>query len=68
MLGADINPLNTELNPICHLLAFLGGAIIVVVSRLRVKQHHAHLLHGAWLDTRTKGSLLGSQSLHAHTF
>ena len=32
----DINPLNAELNPICHLLALLGGATIVVVSRLRV--------------------------------
>ena len=34
-----INPLNGELNPICHLLALLGGATIVVVSRLRVKNH-----------------------------
>ena len=32
-----INPLNAELNPICHLLALLGSATIVVVSRLRVK-------------------------------
>ena len=32
-----INPLNAELNPICHLLALLGGATIVVISRLRVK-------------------------------
>ena len=32
-----INPLNAELNLICHLLASLGGATIVVVSRLRVK-------------------------------
>ena len=31
-----INPLNAELNPICHLLALLGGATVVVVSRLRV--------------------------------
>jgi len=31
-----INPLNAKLNPICHLLALLGGATIVVVSRLRV--------------------------------
>ena len=31
------NPLNAELNPICHLLALLGGATIVVVSRLRIK-------------------------------
>ena len=33
----SLNPLNAELNPICHLLALLGGATIVVVSRLRVK-------------------------------
>jgi len=32
-----INPLKAELNPICHLLALLGGATIVVVSKLRVK-------------------------------
>ena len=32
-----INPLNAELNPICHLLALLGVATTVVVSRLRVK-------------------------------
>jgi hypothetical protein len=31
------NPLHAELNIICHLLALLGGAIIVVVNRLRVK-------------------------------
>ena len=43
-----LNPLNAELNPICHLLALLGGATIVVVSRLRVKdvvtykRHHNH--------------------------
>ena len=30
------NPLTAELNPICHLLALLGGATIVVDSRLRV--------------------------------
>jgi len=29
--------LNAELNPICHLIALLRGATIVVVSRLRVK-------------------------------
>jgi hypothetical protein len=31
-----ISPLNAEFNPICHFLALLGGATIVVVSRLRV--------------------------------
>ena len=34
------NTLNAELNPICHLLALLGGATIVVVSRLRVNSFH----------------------------
>ena len=37
-----LNPLNAELNPICHLLALLEGATIVVVSRLRVK----HVIEG----------------------
>jgi hypothetical protein len=32
------NPLNAELNPICHLLALLGGATIVVISRIRVNR------------------------------
>ena len=39
-----LNPLNAELNPICHLLALLGGATIVVVSRLRVNLHLFYLL------------------------
>ena len=39
-----INPLEAELNPICHLLALLGGATIVVVSRLRVKIHRTIIL------------------------
>jgi len=33
----DINPLNAELNPICHLLALLGAHHILHVSRIRVK-------------------------------
>jgi hypothetical protein len=36
--NVKVNPLNAELNPICHLLALLGGATIVVVSRLRVNK------------------------------
>jgi hypothetical protein len=38
----NINLLNAELNPICHLLALLGGATIVVVSRLRVRYGRPH--------------------------
>jgi len=32
----EINPLNAELNPICHLLALLGAHHILHVSRIRV--------------------------------
>ena len=32
-----INPLNAELNPICHLLALLGAHHILHVSKMRVK-------------------------------
>ena len=32
-----INPLNAELNPICHLLALLGAHHILHVSRIRVE-------------------------------
>src|SRR5215468_4602813 len=39
-----MHPLNGELNPICHLLALLGGATIVVVSRLRVNIHKIYIL------------------------
>ena len=34
---SEINPLNSELNPVCHLLALLGGENIVDVSGLMVK-------------------------------
>jgi hypothetical protein len=32
------NPLNAELNPICHLLALLGAHHILHVSRIRFNQ------------------------------
>ena len=37
---SEINPLNAELNSICHLLALLGTHHIVHVSRIRVKKVH----------------------------
>jgi hypothetical protein len=40
VIRTGFNPLNAELNPLCHLLALLGGATIVAVSRLRVKLYH----------------------------
>jgi len=35
---SGINPLNTELNPICHLLALLGAHHILHVSRVRINE------------------------------
>jgi hypothetical protein len=35
--GGGINPLNTELNLICNLLALLGANRILHISRIRVK-------------------------------
>jgi len=35
--------LNTELNPICHLLALLGAHHILHVSRIRVKHYAVNM-------------------------
>jgi len=37
IVAKKMNPLNAELNPICHLLALLGVHHILHVSRIRVK-------------------------------
>jgi hypothetical protein len=37
-----INPLNAELNPICHLQALLEAHHILHVSRIRVKNSFEH--------------------------
>ena len=34
------NPLNAELNPICHLLALLVAHLILHVSRIKVNEIH----------------------------
>jgi len=36
--GRAINPLNAELNPICHLLVVLGAHLILHISRISVKE------------------------------
>jgi hypothetical protein len=38
-----INPLNAELNPICHLMALLGAHHIFHVSKIRVKYQRSYL-------------------------
>jgi hypothetical protein len=41
-LYSCINPLNAELNPICHLLALLDSHLIFHVSRIRVNPFISH--------------------------
>jgi len=38
LINLDINPLNAELNPTCHLLALLEAHHILHFSRIRVKK------------------------------
>ena len=40
----EFNPLNTELNPICYLLALLGAHHFLHISRIRVKSLTLRLL------------------------
>jgi hypothetical protein len=56
---ACLNPLNAELNPICHLLALLGAHHILHVSRIRVKRNLGMTetcLY--WKTLRSRGSKL----------
>jgi hypothetical protein len=41
-ISKGLNPLNAELNPICHLLALLGAHHILHVSRIRLKGRKSH--------------------------
>jgi len=43
-----INPLNDELNPICHLLALLGAHHIFHVSGIRVKRVARAVMCWCW--------------------
>ena len=73
--SGDYNPLNAELNPICHLLALLGVHHFLHVSRIRVKSltlrpAAAHLLRswvrippGAWIFVCCKCRVLSGRGL-----
>jgi hypothetical protein len=50
-----INPLNAELNSICHLLALLGANHIFHVSMIRDKDHFSAL------NTHRKYDIAGAQ-------
>ena len=47
VINVIINPLNAELNPICHLLVLLGPHLIIYLSRMRVNflSHRRHIAY-----------------------
>jgi len=65
LFKSHINPLNAELNPICHLLTLFGAHRIFHVSRLRVNGHYptvyASFFHGlsSFLVFRLRGLCTG---------
>jgi len=61
-----INPLNAELNPICHLLALLGAHHILHVSRIRLTvNENIHKIDG--IRGRNVVSSLELPTLPQHT-
>jgi len=44
-----INPLNAELNPICHFLALLGAHHILHVSRIRVNAYYNNIIKAHYI-------------------
>ena len=49
---SDFNPLNAELNHICHLLALLGAHHILHVGRIRVKCEDVNWFRGTWVTNQ----------------
>ena len=54
---SPLNPLNTELNPICHLLALLEPHHILHVSRIRVTSHFMQFCRLRYIFRSLQGSL-----------
>jgi hypothetical protein len=52
VIGSSLNPLNAELNPICHLLALLGAHHILHVSRIRVNIKRTNIAVGCFVYGR----------------
>jgi len=60
-LEFTFNPLNAELNPICHMLALLGTRHIFHVSGLRVKTRRRTQLMGTdcYEDSKVQNIIRG---------
>jgi hypothetical protein len=59
----NINPLNAELNPICHLLVLLGAHPIFHINRIKVKKRtHFHLT--MYFRLRYKAATVYAMKVH----
>jgi len=61
----SLNPLNAELNPICHLLALLGADHILHVSRIKVNATAVGALQPYWRQSVTLPGCI--ESTHGET-
>jgi hypothetical protein len=60
------NPLNAELNPICHLLALLGAHHILHIGRIRVKVCKSVHYHTFQINQPTRCNNFSSLLLDVH--
>jgi len=58
MFISVINPLNAELNPICHLLALLGSHPILHIGRIWVKLYKQLYEQAFILQTNRKTTII----------
>ena len=68
---SELNPLNAELNPICHLLALLGAHHILHVSRIRVKINPpvpVAARSDAWVCSTSPAEIVGSNPTGGHGY
>ena len=66
-----INPLNADLNPICHLLALLGAHHILHVNRIMVKAGHRKIryeIHKLIVSIWNKKNYLQSRRRQFYTY
>jgi hypothetical protein len=76
-LNSAFNPLNAELNPMCHMLALLGAHPILHVSRIRVKgvitryfcdHKERQLVHSYTSTVKTWSGGKAPYGLYIHTY
>jgi hypothetical protein len=67
IFNIHFNPLNTQLNPICHLLALLGAHPILHVSRIRVNILPPLVIY-SYISQIALSFWVSNKTLHAFLF